>query len=67
MLMIDELITTVAHSTNLPYERASRAVGSMLRFLGARLPSPLFGEVQARLSAPVGAGEAGDLPPESIE
>jgi hypothetical protein len=28
----------------------------MLRFMAARLPSPLFGELQARLQAPARSG-----------
>jgi hypothetical protein len=51
--MIDELVSAVASSAELSDERASKAVGSMLRFLGARLPSPLFGELQARLNVQV--------------
>ena len=51
MAMIDELVESVARTDGLSAEQAARAVASMLRFLAARLPSPLFGELQARLHA----------------
>lgn len=47
--MINELVQTVSRSACLSPEQASQAVSSMLRFLAARLPSPLFGEIQVRL------------------
>ena len=53
MAMIDELVESVARTDGLSAEQAARAVASMLRFLAARLPSPLFGELQARLHASV--------------
>ena len=52
MAMIDDLIDAVARAGQLPTEQASLAVGAMLRFLAARLPSPLFGELQSRLQPP---------------
>jgi hypothetical protein len=48
--LINELVQVVGRSACLSPEQASQAVSSMLRFLAARLPSPLFGEVQLRLS-----------------
>lgn len=50
--MINELVQSVSRSACLSPEQASQAVSSMLRFLAARLPSPLFGEIQVRLSPP---------------
>lgn len=55
MAMIDELVESVARADGLPADQAARAVATMLRFLAARLPSPLFGELQARLQATVDA------------
>ncbi|OYU00213.1 MAG: hypothetical protein CFE40_02570 [Burkholderiales bacterium PBB1] len=49
MVMMDELIQAVGRAAKLPPEQASVAVDGMLRFLAARLPSPIFGELQARL------------------
>lgn len=51
MPMMDELVQTVSRTASLPHEQASLAVGSMLRFLASRLPSPLFGELQAHLNS----------------
>lgn len=56
MAMIDELIEAVAHAGELPRPQATQAVGAMLRFMAARLPSPLFGELQSRLQAMPSAG-----------
>jgi hypothetical protein len=53
MAMIDELVASVVRADGLEAEHAARVVASMLRFLAARLPSPLFGELQARLHATV--------------
>lgn len=49
MAMIDELIEAVAQADGISKEQSVRAVRAMLRFLAARLPSPLFGELQTRL------------------
>ncbi len=57
--MIDELTDAVARAAGLHPEQASLAVAGMLRFLAARLPSPLFGELQARLQAPLAPESAG--------
>lgn len=58
--MIDELIDAVARAGSLPRDQAALAVGGMMRFMAARLPSPLFGELRARLqpvaAPPDGAG-----------
>jgi hypothetical protein len=48
----DELVQAVSLAGGLAPEKASAVVEAMLRFLGARLPSPLFGELQDRLQAP---------------
>lgn len=56
MVMMDELIQAVGRTAKLPPEQASVAVEGMLRFLAARLPSPIFGELQARL----GTSDAAD-------
>lgn len=63
--MIDELIEVVARSAGLSRDQAALAVGGMLRFMAARLPSPLFGELQSRLqgSAPPGEPAAPIDPP----
>lgn len=65
--MIDELATSVAHGAQLRPEQAQRAVAVMLRFLAARLPSPLFGELQACLQAGLlpEADAAGNSPREA--
>lgn len=55
MAMIDDLGDAVARAAELSPDQAGLAVGGMLRFLAARLPSPLFGELQARLHADAGA------------
>lgn len=47
--MLDELNLAVARAAGLSPEQAARAVAAMLRFLTARLPSALVGEVHARL------------------
>jgi len=47
--MIDELIDAVARAGGLSTEQAALAVRGMVRFMAARLPSPLFGELQVRL------------------
>ena len=52
--MMDEFVQAVGRSASLSPEQASVAVGAMLRFLASRLPSPLFGELQARLKTPAG-------------
>ena len=55
---MDELVTSVGRAASLPPEQAAVAVGTMLRFLAARLPSPLFGELQAHLNPQAAAGTA---------
>jgi hypothetical protein len=59
--MIDELNDAVARAAGLSHEQAAQAVAGMLRFMAARLPSPLFGELQARLqpSPPAAAWQFG--------
>ena len=52
--MMDELVQAVARAADLSPEQAAAAVATMLRFLAARLPSPLFGELQSRLRTPDG-------------
>lgn len=47
--MIDELVDAVARAGGLTHDQATRAVGGMVRFMAARLPSPLFGELQSHL------------------
>jgi hypothetical protein len=66
--MIDELADAVARAASLSPEQAAQAVAGMLRFMAARLPSPLFGELQARLQGaappdPGGAAIAGATGP----
>ena len=58
MAMIDEMIDAVARAGGLTHDQASLAVGGMIRFMAARLPSPLFGELQARLHPLVAPGDA---------
>lgn len=50
--MMDELIQTVQRTAQLSPEQAKAAVSAMLRFLAARLPSALVGELHARLQLP---------------
>lgn len=59
MPMVDDLICSVARAGRLSPEQAAQAVTGMLQFLAARLPSPLFGELRARLD---GDGEPAVLP-----
>jgi Arc/MetJ family transcription regulator len=47
--MMDELIAAVARAARLSPEQATLAVGAVLRFFTARLPSSLVGELHARL------------------
>lgn len=47
--MMDELIAAVGRAANLPLDQATIAVAAMLRFLTARMPSALVGELHARL------------------
>ena len=47
--MLEELILAVARGANLPAEQAALVVATVLRFLTARLPSSLVGELHARL------------------
>ncbi len=52
--MNDEMIDSVARAAQITPEQAGVAVAAVLRFLTARLPSALVGELHARLglSAP---------------
>jgi len=50
LAMMNELIDAVERSADLSPRQAAQAVGGMLRFFAAKLPSPLFGELQARLN-----------------
>jgi hypothetical protein len=52
---MDELVQAVSLAGGLAPDKAAAVVEAVLRFLGARLPSPLFGELQDRLQAPVTA------------
>lgn len=52
MDMIDELTVAVAQAAGLSPQLARVAVDGMLRYLAAKLPSPQFGELQARLRGP---------------
>jgi hypothetical protein len=63
--MIDELTDAVARAAGLSPEQAAQVVAGMLRFMAARLPSPLFGELQARLqpTPPAGAGQLDPVRP----
>jgi uncharacterized protein (DUF2267 family) len=61
MTMIDEMVEAVARAGNLPSDQAARAVGAVLRLMAARLPSPLFGELQSHLQDGA-AGPAGNRP-----
>lgn len=56
--MIDDLVQAVARATGLSTAQSQAAVQAMLRFLAARLPSPLFGELRARLNVPPPDGGA---------
>jgi len=47
--MLDELVQAVARSGGLTPEQAAAAVAAMLRFMTARMPSALVGELHARL------------------
>jgi hypothetical protein len=58
LAMIDELIDAVARAGNLTHDQAALAVGSMIRFMAARLPSPLFGELQTHLHALANPGDS---------
>jgi len=58
LAMIDELIDAVARAGSLTHDQATLAVGGMIRFMAARLPSPLFGELQTRLQPSASPGDA---------
>lgn len=47
--MMDELIAAVARAAGLSPELSTLAVAAVLRFLTARLPSSLVGELHAHL------------------
>ena len=55
----DDLVQVVALAGGLAPDRAAAVVEAMVRFLGSRLPSPLFGQLQDRLQAPGIARPAG--------
>ncbi len=57
--MIDELVEAVARAGNLSRDQARLAVDGMIRFMAARLPSPLFGELQTRLHPTASPGADG--------
>lgn len=57
--MMDELVEAVARAASLSPEQARLAVGAMLRFFTARLPSTLVGELHACLSEPAGPAPSG--------
>jgi hypothetical protein len=44
---MDELIDAVQRQAGISEQQAEIAVGAMLAFLSARLPSPLVGRIQA--------------------
>lgn len=63
MDMIDELTLAVAAAAGLAPQQARAAVDGMLRYLAAQLPSPQFGELQARLRGPApGTAPSGTEP-----
>lgn len=47
--MMDELILAVGRAAGLSPEQAALAVAAAMRFLTARMPSSLVGELHARL------------------
>ena len=55
----DDLVQVVALAGGLAPDRAAAVVEAMVRFLGSRLPSPLFGQLQDRL-------QASGLPPQGL-
>lgn len=57
--MMDELIAAVARAASLSPEQSALAVAAVLRFLTARLPSSLVGELHARLRTRVRGPDAG--------
>jgi hypothetical protein len=61
--MIDEMTSAVARAAGVSPEQAALAVAGMLRFMAARLPSPLFGELQSRLQAVGAPGPTGQTGP----
>lgn len=52
----DEVVAAVARDAGLAPEQAAAVVAVMLRHLGARLASPLVGQISAVLAAPSDAG-----------
>ena len=54
--MMEELVRAVARGAGLSPEQAARAVAEALRFMTARLPSALVGELHARLGTRHAAG-----------
>ena len=60
--MMNELIQAVARAASLSTEQADIAVGAMLRFLTARLPSALVGELHARLREAPDAARPEEVP-----
>ncbi|MGE5338633.1 MAG: hypothetical protein ACM3PU_12450 [Gemmatimonadota bacterium] len=62
MPMNDEMIESVARAARLTPEQAGAAVAAVLRFLTARLPSALVGELHARLGLPAPVARRDGLP-----
>lgn len=58
MALADDLIQAVGRGAGLTNVQARDAVASMLRFFAAQLPSPLFGELKARLNEAPGPDPA---------
>jgi hypothetical protein len=59
MALVDDLVRAVQDTAAVPHERAAATVRALVRLLGARLPSPLYGELQAHLNRPQGADASG--------
>ncbi len=57
---MDELVQAVSVAGHIPPDRAAVAVEAMLLFFGAKLPSPLFGELLERLHV---SNRGATLPP----
>jgi hypothetical protein len=58
MALVDDLVRAVQDTAAVPKERAAATVQALLRLLGARLPSPLYGELQVHLNDRTGPGQA---------
>ncbi|MEO7937804.1 MAG: hypothetical protein ABIR55_04210 [Burkholderiaceae bacterium] len=55
--MIDDLTDAVGRAAGVTPQQAALAVAAMVRFLTARLPSALVGELLARLRPPADGSE----------